>query len=88
MKSRLWLLSGLPILFFVLSLLLWANGLGCSEYAEYRSDACAELEAAPGIDLYWPSAVVGLIAFPISLVATPVFLAYVFKAMFGSRANA
>jgi hypothetical protein len=88
MKSKLWLLSGLPIVIFVLSLLVGANGLGCSEYTEYRSSACIQLEEFLGTDLYWPSTIVGLIAFPISLIATPVFLVYAFKAFFGNHAKA
>lgn len=64
------------------ALLVGANGLGCSEYTDYRSSACIQLEELLGTDLYWPSTIVGLIAFPISLIATPIFLVYVFKAFF------
>lgn len=70
---------------FVLSVLVGANGLGCSEYAQYRSETCARIEAALGTDLYWPSTIVGLIAFPISLVTTPTFLFFGFRAIFHQR---
>lgn len=89
MRSSLWLLLlALPMIVFVLSLLVGVNGLGCSEYAHYRSEACVRIESVIGTDLYWLSTIVGIFALPISLVTAPVFMYFGFRTIFRKRAKA
>jgi hypothetical protein len=70
----LWMILAIPPIVFMGSLLMGANGLGCSEYSEFRSNECMWLEEKLGFDLYWPSAIAGFISFPISLVTMPILL--------------
>lgn len=68
--------------------ILLPNMLGCSEYDMYTSDTCKELNGLFGVDLYWASAISGMVLFPMRLVTVPLAIVIYGRAAihFASRA--